>query len=177
MRCFVLFTVSLLSLAAAASFAGETLYKSVGPDGKVDYSDRPPTTGRLEKTMEFNNLPSSEVPGLSTSYVEQLRRFRASQAKSAVPSAPGVVLYAASWCGYCRSARSYLSKKGIAYREIDIDTKSGKESFAEIAGSGGVPLLIASGRRVQGYSVPAYDALFANLTPPTPPTKAQSAGK
>lgn len=165
--CIALLFVSMAGMALGA----ETLYKTVGPDGKVDYSDKPPPDGKVEKTMQFNNLPSSEVPGLSLSYVEQLRRFKASQAKTPATPAAGVVLYAASWCGYCRHARSYLAKKSIPYQEIDIDTPRGKESFAEIAGGGGIPVLFASGQRVQGYSVPAYDALFANWKQPAKPAK------
>lgn len=163
--------LAILLLLISAAYAASnvtTLYKSVGPDGKVDYSDRPPTDGRLEKTMQFENLPSSAVPELTHSYVEQLRRMKESQAAS--PPVHGVVMYAASWCGYCRKARAHLGIKGVAYQEIDIDTRKGKEAFARASGgTGGVPLLISGDQRVQGYSVGAYDAFIANLMPPGKP--------
>lgn len=168
MKHFFRLVIAMLVISSAHAAPGaQTLYKSVGPDGKIDYSDRPPTDGHIEKTMQFENLPSSAVPGLSSSYVEQLRRLKASQAASA-PSR-GVVLYAASWCGYCRSARAYLAKRGIAYQEIDIDTTRGKSEFAQTGGGGGVPLLIAADQRVQGFSAPAYDAFFAALKLPAKP--------
>ena len=138
----------------------QTLYKSVGPDGKVVYGDRPPAEGRIEKTMKFENLPSSALPAAVSSYVEQLRRMKASSITSTPPS--GVVLYAAAWCGYCKNAKAYLASKGVAYQEIDIDTKNGMAAFAQAGGGGGVPLLFAGGQRVQGFSPAAYDALFAN---------------
>lgn len=165
--CIALLFVGVAGMALGA----ETLYKTVGPDGKVDYSDKPPADGKVEKTMQFNNLPSSEVPGPSLSYVEQLRRFKASQAKKPAAQGLDVVLYAASWCGYCRQARSYLAKKNIPFQEIDIDTPRGKESFAEVVGGGGIPVLFAAGQRVNGYSVPAYDTLFANWKQPAKPAK------
>ncbi|MES2581333.1 MAG: glutaredoxin domain-containing protein [Pseudomonadota bacterium] len=165
-----LIALFLIGSAHAAAQGTQTLYKTVGPDGKVDYSDKPPADGRFEKTMQFENLPSSNVPDLSHTYVEQLKRMKASQAASAAPATRGVVLYAASWCGYCRSARTYLGKKGIAYQEIDIDTERGKESFAKASGGqGGVPLLLSANQRVQGYSVGAYDAFFAAMKPPAKP--------
>jgi len=72
-------------------------------------------------------------------------------------------LYSAAWCGYCKKARAYLADKGIAYREIDIDTPDGLAAFARAGGGGkGVPLLLAGGRRVQGFSLAAYDKLFAD---------------
>ena len=36
-------------------------------------------------------------------------------------SQPDVVVYLAGWCPYCERARSLLSKKGIQFREIDVD--------------------------------------------------------
>ncbi len=166
-------TALLLIASAHAAASTQTLYKTVGTDGKVDYSDKPPTEGRVEKTMQFENLPSSAVPDLSHTYVEQLKRMKASQAASAVsaaPATPNVVLYAASWCGYCRGARSFLMKKGIAYQEIDIDTERGRESFAKASGgSGGIPLLLSANRRIQGYSFRSYEAFFAALHPPRKP--------
>jgi glutaredoxin len=151
----VLFCCSVLVSAVSA----QQLYKSVGPDGKIVYSDRPPAEGRVEKTMKFENLPTSALPASAASYVEQLRRMRAG------PSLPtaSVVLYSASWCGYCRQAKAYLAGKAIAYQEVDIDTSSGMSSFAQAGGAGGgVPLLLAGGQSVRGFSAAAYDAFFAN---------------
>ncbi|MBI4998243.1 MAG: glutaredoxin family protein, partial [Rhodocyclales bacterium] len=65
------------------------------------------------------------------------------------------------WCGYCTQAKAWLASKRIAYREIDIDTPDGLASFAQAGGGKGVPLLVANGRRVQGYSPAAYDQLFS----------------
>jgi glutaredoxin len=142
------------------ALGAQTLYKSVGPDGRIVYSDRPPAEGRLEKTITFENLPSSPLPAATSSYVEQLRRTSASS--SADTPTNGVVLYAAAWCGFCKRAKAYLAGKGVQYQEFDIDTKDGMAAFARAGGGKGVPLLIADGRRVQGFSPAAYDALFAH---------------
>ena len=152
----------LLLWGASATTApiAQTLYKSVGPDGKIVYSDRPPAEGRIEKTMKLENLPSSALPASASSYVEQLRRVKASSSASTPPN--GVILYSAAWCGYCKKAKAYLASKGITYQEVDIDTNNGMAAFAQAGGGSGIPLLFAGGQRVQGFSPAAYDALFAN---------------
>lgn len=149
----------LLSTSVATTALAESLFKSVGPDGKITYSDHPPTEGRILKTMQLENLPSSALPASTASYVEQLTKLKASS--SAIKSISGVVLYAAAWCGYCKKAKAYLASKSITYREIDIDTNDGIAAFAQAGGGKGVPLLIADGQRIQGFSTAAYDALFA----------------
>lgn len=146
-------------LAPGAS--AQKLYKSVGADGKVVYSDRPPTDGRVEKTMKFENLPASALPASAASYVEQLRRMRSGTSAN-LPTA-GVVLFSAGWCGYCTKAKAYLAAKAIAYREFDIDTSDGMNNFAQAGGAGGgVPYILAGGQSVRGFSAAAYDAFFAN---------------
>jgi len=150
----------LCSASTTTAQAAQTLYKSVGPDGSIVYSDRPPAEGRLEKTMTFENLPSSPLPASTSSYVDQVRRMGLPRSTSASPS--GVVLYSAAWCGFCKRAKAYLAGKGIKYQEFDVDTKDGIAAFAQAGGGKGVPLLFAGGQRVQGFSPAAYDALFAN---------------
>ena len=70
-----------------------------------------------------------------------------------------VVLYMATWCGYCKAAKSYLAGKGIAYRELDIDTPSGKAAFKQL-GARGVPVLLTNGQKIAGFTPQAYDAVF-----------------
>src|SRR5258705_4552168 len=85
--------VALWSAAATTTAAAETLYKSVGPDGRVVYSDRPPADGRIEKTMTFENLPSSPLPASTASDVEQLRKTKSPPPSNVATS--GIVLYSA----------------------------------------------------------------------------------
>ena len=150
---FVLKTLLAFILTAIGSGLTEThaqsLYKSIGPGGKVIYSSHPPAGATVEKTLEFDTLPSSQVKPL------------ASPSGSAVDLPAGdVILYAAPWCGYCRKAKAYLAEKGITYKEIDIDTDYGRNAFAQVGNGQGIPLLFAHGQRLQGYSEQAYNALF-----------------
>ena len=34
---------------------------------------------------------------------------------------PDVVIYSKSWCGYCTRAKALLARKGVAFREIEIE--------------------------------------------------------
>ncbi|MBL7087301.1 glutaredoxin domain-containing protein [Acidovorax sp.] len=155
MRLFVRTLLTTLALAVMPLAANaQTLYKSVGVDGRVVYSDQPPVTGAVEKTMKLENLPVSVVPGA------------ASTPQAATPDTPqvaiargDVVLYMATWCGYCKAAKAYLTNKGIAYRELDIDTPSGKAAFKQL-GARGVPVLLTNGQKIAGFTPQAYDAVF-----------------
>ncbi|MBA3031592.1 MAG: glutaredoxin family protein [Gammaproteobacteria bacterium] len=144
------------ALASMLVLAG-TLYKSVGPDGKISYSDQPPRLGQVLMTKTFEVGPSTSLPPAAA---EQLERMKS--AKTVAAPTDGVVLYSAAWCGYCQKAKTYLADKRIPYREVDIDTKDGLATFAQVGGGKGVPLLTAGTQRVQGFSVAAYDAFFAN---------------
>lgn len=149
-------SILVLLLAFALPLAhAQTMYKIVTPDGRVVYTDHPPTQGKVLKTLTADSAPTSALP---TSAAEQLGKLQA--LRSGAPTS-GVVLYSAAWCGYCAKAKAWLASKGIAYREIDIDTPDGLASYAQAGGGRGVPLLVAGGRRVQGFSPGAYDQLFA----------------
>ena len=151
--------IACMVLLSCAAFS-QTLYKSVGLDGKVVYSDKQPAEGRVEK-MKFQNLPATPLPqAVAAAYAELLRKAKANPVTAPVA---GTVLYSASWCGYCRQAKAYLASKGIAYSELDIDTPTGMAGFAQVGGGRGVPLLMAGGQKVQGYSAQAYDDLFSKI--------------
>lgn len=138
---------------------GQQLYKSVGPDGRVVYSDRQPTQGRLEKTIKYEEQPSSNLATQSVSYVEQLRRLRASAPKVAV-APDAIVLYSAAWCRYCDQAKAFLARRNIPYRKVDIDTPEGLAAFAGAGGGKGVPLLVRGATRLQGFSLASYESVF-----------------
>jgi glutaredoxin len=156
---FAAIVASLGVLPARADSGSGTVYKSIGPDGKVRYSDRPPLDGRLEKTMKFENLPASALPASAASYMENFRKTHPDNG-SVAPPPTATVLYSATWCGYCRKAKAWLAGKGVPYQDIDIDTPAGMAAYAR-TGGGGVPVLQAKGQTVRGFSSAAYDAVFA----------------
>lgn len=153
-----LFLALLPGLASA-----DTLYKSVGPDGKVTYSDRPPASGSIQKTLSFENLPASPLPDSVLTYRKELQASLQKRLSGAAPrTSSGVQLFTAAWCGYCRKAKAYLAEKNIRYQELDIDTPDGQQSFVQAGSASGIPLLLAKGKRVQGFSKGAYDAFFTD---------------
>ena len=145
----------------ASTALAQTVYKSVGPDGKIVYSDRAPVRGHLEKTMKFD-LPSSALPASSASFMEQFRRAHPVDTGLAAPAANGAVtLYSATWCGYCKQAKAWLAARGVAYQDIDVDTPSGIAALAQVTGGkSGIPVLVAKGQKTSGFSSAAYDAIF-----------------
>lgn len=154
---------SLILALTAAAFTGalhaQTLYKSVDASGKVVYSDQPPASGAAQKTVKLDAPPISVVPG------NQLPPAAPGQAATGAPAAAAqprgeVTLFMATWCGYCKAAKAYLGSKGIPYRELDVDTPTGKAAFAQL-GARGVPVLLTNGQRVNGFSASSYDAVFA----------------
>ena len=160
--------IAVLGLMSLSLVSAQTLYKTVGPDGKVSYTDRPPSEGKVEKTLQVEDLPNTAIPPKTLAELAQMERLAKLQKSVASAAAPkvvapyqGAVLYAASWCGYCRLARAYMNQKGIAYKEVDIDQPDGKMAFVQAGGSGGIPLLVAGGQKLRGFKTEAYDAFFA----------------
>ncbi len=154
-RLAALFALNLLVLSVGLA---QTMYKSVTPDGKIIYSDHPPSDGKVLKTITPDSVPSTALPALAT---EQLRKLKALSPTAATAPSNGVVLYSASWCGYCAKAKAYLAAKGIPYQEIDIDTPNGLASFAQAGGGKGVPLLFSGGQSIEGFLPAAYDQFFS----------------
>jgi glutaredoxin len=157
----LLFFLFFTSLACA-----QTLYKSIGSDGRVVYSDKPPIEGKLAKTLKAEDLPNTALPA---GYEAELQRMRQSlnlngtktaNAAPAASASASPVLFTAVWCGYCKQAKAYLASKGVQYESIDIDTPSGKSAFAATGGSGGIPLMVAGGKQLRGFSAQAYDKFF-----------------
>lgn len=37
--------------------------------------------------------------------------------------APPVTIYTTPWCGYCARAKALLTRKGVAYTEIDVEAR------------------------------------------------------
>ena len=66
-------------------------------------------------------------------------------------SQPDVVVYLAGWCPYCERARSLLTKKGIQFREIDVDDDPQlREEMIARSGRRTVPQIFIGEKHVGG---------------------------
>ena len=83
-----------------------------------------------------------------------------------------VVLYTTPYCGYCRAAKHLLSKKGVAFTEIDVseDMERRGEMIARAFGRRTVPQIFINHAHVGGYDELAaleraekLDALLAEI--------------
>lgn len=128
--------LSAACLAAGPSFA---LYKVVGPDGKVTYTDRPPSAaeGRASpiNTRTGAAEPASTLPA-------ELR-----QAVSRYP----VTLYTlANGCEPCAEARELLRKRGVPFSERQVITSEDSEAFQKLTGGRDAPVLAIGAQQIKG---------------------------
>lgn len=71
---------------------------------------------------------------------------------AAAPLTQGdVVLYATSWCGYCKLARDLLRREGVAFVEHDIETSEYGKKMHKALGGGGIPVLEIRDKVIRGY--------------------------
>jgi len=63
-----------------------------------------------------------------------------------------VILYATSWCGYCKKTRRLLEDNGVDYFEYDIEkSQEGNKQHKRLGGKG-IPVLLINGEVVKGYN-------------------------
>lgn len=72
-------------------------------------------------------------------------------------SAPDIVIYVAGWCPYCVRAQGLLTKKGLAYRVVDVDEDAKlREEMIARSGRRTVPQVFIADKHIGGC-----DDLFA----------------
>ena len=64
---------------------------------------------------------------------------------------PQVVMYSKPWCPYCERARALLNAKGVAFKEIDIESQpEQREEMLRRSGRRTVPQIFIGERHVGG---------------------------
>jgi glutaredoxin len=62
-----------------------------------------------------------------------------------------VVMYATTWCPYCKKQREYFAENNIVYKEIDVEaSEENKLQYSALEASG-YPLTYVGYRRFAGY--------------------------
>jgi len=132
----------LLVLGSHAALA-QTLYRSVGPDGKVTFSDTPPpASASTNAKARGATTPAGPVSAGSA------LPYELQQIANRYP----VTLYTGDNCGPCASGRNLLRARGIPFMERTVNSADDIAALQRLNGDAGLPFLTIGGQQIPGFS-------------------------
>ncbi|GAA4026401.1 glutaredoxin family protein [Actimicrobium antarcticum] len=144
----ILSLVPVLALAIASHAAAQQMYKWVGADGKVNYTDTPPPASAKSAEAKGPVSASENSPALTYELAQVAR------------TSP-VVLYTMSSCVPCDNARSLLSTRGIPYTEKTVATVADSERLKQAGGDGTMPMLLVGRAKQIGFEPAAWGTMLS----------------
>lgn len=151
-RCKPLYYLIFLSIVALSFNSHAEIYKWVDESGQLHYSDRPSDNKPSEKLkIKINSYTS-----VTTERLTSKRDFSTDKK---------VLMYSTAWCRYCKKARKHFAKNNIPFVEYDIEKNTkAKREYDALKGSG-VPVILVSDRRMNGFSEKSFDRIYKTLQP------------
>ena len=72
--------------------------------------------------------------------------------ENGVRAVSGIEVYSSLWCPFCARAKALLDRKGVEYREIDVDRDPNlrQQMMQRAGGRRTVPQIFVDGRHVGG---------------------------
>ncbi|MBT3066706.1 glutaredoxin family protein [Rhodoferax sp. U11-2br] len=137
--CFC--TAAVLTQTSAQA---QTLYRIVGPDGRVTFSDKPPAASAKVTPLSADG---KDVGNAASALPYELRQVAAKYP---------VTLFSSKECMPCDEGRTLLRSRGIPFTEKTVESNDDAESLKRLANTGSVPLLTVGGQQIKGYSAPEW---------------------
>lgn len=138
--------LTLVYVCAALGVPGvqaQTVYRSVGADGRVTFSDKPPAT------------PASKITAVENAAGQATTATLPFELRQVVAKYP-VTLYSGSACTPCDDGRSLLRARGVPFAEKTVSTAQDATALQNLSGSTSLPFLTIGAQHVQGYSSTAW---------------------
>jgi glutaredoxin len=129
-----------LGVGLSTSSLGQQVYRIVGPDGKVTFSDQPPPVGSAGKTTVNT---AANGAGATASLPFELRQ---------VASKYPVTLYTGDNCGPCGAGRALLGSRGIPFTEKTISTQEDVQALQRLSNDASLPFLTIGSQQLKGFS-------------------------
>ena len=162
-------TTLCTALAISPSAHAQGVYKIVGPDGKVSFSDQPPPDAKAVSKLNVGN--SSAAANRAS------LPFELQQIASKYP----VTIYTASNCGPCDNGRTLLASRGVPYTEKTVNTPEDQVAFARVSKENSLPFMTIGGQQIKGFSdstwTQYFDAAGYPKTSTLPPSYKQPAAE
>ena len=124
------------ALALMAGSAAAQVYRSVGPDGRVVYSDKPPAANARDNAPAGAGTGAGGLP------------YQLNQVAQRFP----VTLYSGKDCAPCDSGRNLLVNRGIPFTEKTVNTDADVKALQRLTGDTNLPVATVGGQRLSGFS-------------------------
>lgn len=138
-------STAALAVVAAAWLApaanAQQVYRIVGQDGKVTFSDQPPPATSNAKT-------TSSAGSVSSSPATIALPFELRQVVNKYP----VTLYTGDNCGPCGTARTLLISRGVPFNEKTIGSPEDIKALQRLSGDTSLPFATIGGQQLNGFS-------------------------
>lgn len=130
---------SLLMALTCAGAQAQAVYRIVGPDGKVTFSDRPPPDANAQPART-----AAEAPGAANGELP----FALRQVANRFP----VTLYTGNDCAPCTSARNFLTSRGVPFTERTVSSNEDIAALQRLSGASSLPFGTIGGQQLAGFS-------------------------
>jgi len=137
----VLALIAVAAGLAASALQAQPVYRIVGPDGKVTFSDRPLAA---ETGAAKGGTPTT---GAGTAGAQTLPY----ELRQAVQKYP-VVLYTSADCAPCGAGRALLTGRGIPFSEKTVATAADSQALQRLSGETSLPFLTIGSQQLKGFS-------------------------
>lgn len=128
----------------------QQVYKIVGPDGKVTFSDRPPPTDAAQ-TKVIQNPASGSTASAGASGAPLPNGLQLVVAKYPV------TLYTGNDCAPCDQGRNLLKQRGVPFTEKTVNTSEDALAFQKIGTNGNLPLLMLGAQPIHGFAAAEWN--------------------
>lgn len=135
--------VALAALGLAPLAATAQIYRIVGADGKVTFSDKPPTESTAKVTSPGTGGAYGGNAVASTSLPFELRQVAAKYP---------VTLYVGNDCSPCASAKSMLTGRGVPFTEKTVNSNDDVQALQRLSGETSLPFLTIGSQQLKGFA-------------------------
>lgn len=138
------FSTSLLLALLAGVGGAQAQYKVVGPDGKITYTDRPPTQGGSQvQPLRPGGGPAGPItPPAGAALPAELRPV--------VARFP-VLLYTSADCAPCDAGRKLLVERGVPFNERTVGSDDDLAALQRLTAGRTVPALTVGAQALRGF--------------------------
>lgn len=128
----------VLACASLAPAHAQTIYRHVGPDGRVTFSDQPQAGDAARPARG-----AASVAGAAPALPAELRQ---------VVSRYPVTLYTGPNCGPCNTGRTHLLRRGVPFTEKTVTSNEDIEALQRLSNDNSLPFMTIAGQHIRGYS-------------------------